>query len=286
MMGRPKFESQETKEVSSEIALKFFRHSIKENDKTKHDAEIRLTEEGRDLARSNYDPETKNAVAFGSSRKRAQETAGLIMSGSEAESLEKMEEELNKDLNYGSKLGVDKRLDFNSADESEYGKKLLESFFGGTYLKFLTEKSDSLARELGQEKAETYSFMASQIGEIVQKYFKAADAWGKLLDDQPDKYDSNKLERFLGTHQGVSESFLAKVIEKTKGVAERDRLVEVLNQRGFDYNEGFEVDIKGSGDNKTVRIAYRKELPSGEIYSFNEELPNEVLDEIVEEGRE
>jgi hypothetical protein len=208
------------------------------------------------------------------------------MSGSEAESLEKMEEELNKDLNYGSKLGVDKRLDFNSADESEYGKKLLESFFGGTYLKFLTEKSDSLARELGQEKAETYSFMASQIGEIVQKYFKAADAWGKLLDDQPDKYDSNKLERFLGTHQGVSESFLAKVIEKTKGVAERDRLVEVLNQRGFDYNEGFEVDIKGSGDNKTVRIAYRKELPSGEIYSFNEELPKEVLDEIVEEGRE
>jgi hypothetical protein len=43
----------------------------------------------------------------------------------------------------------------------------------------------------------------------------------------------------LGSHGGVTESFLLKVIEKIKGVAERDRFVSIIGNQ-FDFLEGFE----------------------------------------------
>ena len=55
------------------------------------------------------------------------------------------------------------------------------------------------------------------------------------------------------------ESFLAKLIEKTKGIKERDRFVQALNNQGFDYAEGFDVEIrnKESGE-PIIHISYKK----------------------------
>ena len=58
------------------------------------------------------------AVAFGSPRKRAQQTSAYAMAGKSldtitgSESLEELKEKIDKDLKVGSKIGSDPRLDF------------------------------------------------------------------------------------------------------------------------------------------------------------------------------
>ena len=41
---------------------------------------------------------------------------------------------------------------------------------------------------------------------------------------------------FMGNHEVMSESFLAKVIEKTKGIDERNKFIESLKNVGFSFN--------------------------------------------------
>jgi len=48
----------------------------------------------------------------------------------------------------------------------------------------------------------------------------------------------------LGSHLSVTESFLAKIIENTKGVAERDSFVAALGNQGFGFVEGYDVKIE------------------------------------------
>ena len=53
---------------------------------------------------------------------------------------------------------------------------------------------------------------------------------------------------------------MAKLIEKTKGIEERDKFVKILNNQGFDYAEGFDIDIKNKElGEPTVHISYKKE---------------------------
>ena len=70
------------------------------------------------------------SMAFGSPRKRTQETAGLVMSGkleeiTGTETLEELKEKLDKDLplKSGSKIRADDRLNFEVDSASAYGKK-------------------------------------------------------------------------------------------------------------------------------------------------------------------
>ena len=79
-----------------------------------------------------YD-DINQSMAFGSPRKRTQETASLIMSGkleeiTGTETLEELKEKLDKDLplKSGSKIRVDGRLNFEADFTSDYGKKRLK----------------------------------------------------------------------------------------------------------------------------------------------------------------
>lgn len=273
----------------AKIELHFFRHDEKESDKSKSDTEIRLTEGGKNHATSLSDGETNlsQSVAFGSPRKRTQETAGFRMAGFQdeitgSETLEELKEKINKDLGYGSKLSIDQRLDFILPTEGQYLEEGLKVFKEGKLLKWLVEDSDKRFDELGVEEGYfSYSNQARQIAQIVEKYLKILPRWKQLVEDKDKKYEPD-MERFMGTHQTVGECFLAKVIELTKGIEERDRFVRALGGGGFNFSEGFEVDIVESNDEPLVHVFYKREGKTPEeTFEFDQNIPIEILEEII-----
>jgi bisphosphoglycerate-dependent phosphoglycerate mutase len=275
-------------QVSSKIDLFFMRHGDKEKDPAKTDYDILLTEKGRGQAQEKSELENiDQAVAFGSPRKRAQETAGHVMAGSTeaidgSESYEELKEKLDSDLAHGTKLGVDERLDFICDEESEYGKALFQAFKEGRYLKWAVEESDKLAEQLDATEQYSYSQASKGFAELVLKYLQIAPRWEQLSHDS-DKY-TDTLQRYFGTHQGMAETFLAKVVEKTRGVEERDKLVTSLDNQGFDFVEGIKVEIQNhSGSEPTIHLSYRKEKDGEVLFDFDEDINKDLLQEIVEQ---
>lgn len=280
---------REAKEkFSSQIRLRFFRHSEKEAKKEgQTDEEIRLSAEGKKLSARKADiKDISQAVAFGSPRKRAQETAGLVMAGkldeiTGEESLEELRAKVDNDLKVGSKIAMDKRLDFTLDSKSEYGKKVHGAFAEKKLLKFLIEESDQLAKELKVEGQTTYSGSARDIAQIIKKYLKIAPRWDSLVRDKEREYDPT-LDRLMGSHQSVPDCFLAKVIEKTKGVSERDKFVQALGNAGFDYVEGYEVNITTEDEKEPkVHIGYKKEKNGEAIFEFDEDISPELISDIA-----
>jgi len=279
------FENKET--VTSRIDLRFFRHAEKESNKDTSNEEVELTETGRKHAvEKSEDKDISQAMAFGSPKKRTQQTAGLIMGGrldeiTGNENMQELKEKLDKELKLGSKVGVDKRLDFSSDFSTDFGKRVLESANRGEYLKFLVEESDELAKSLRDDDAETYTRVAGQVAEIVKKYLGIASHWDTLAQDQSKNY-KDTLKRFLGTHQGVAEPFLAKIIEQTKGKTERDAFVSVINNQGFDFAEGFDVEIQTiGGKNQNIHISFKKEKDGKVLFEYDEIVPREIIDNLV-----
>jgi broad specificity phosphatase PhoE len=281
----------EKMEREAKIVLHFLRHGQK--GKGPDDYKVRLTPEGRAQAVESAEKvNLKQVMAFGSGRERAQETATLVMAGAEdeitgEETFEELKEKVNKGIGYGSKVLGDKRLDFTVDDKTPLGAEEMKAYFAGQYLEFVVQNSDKRAEELGDQTNSTYGRMAGGIAEIVEKYIKVADRWHELVNDEKKQYEE-MMERFLGSHGGVTESFLLKVVEKTKGVAERDKLLTVIGNQ-FDFLEGFDVEVvKGAKDEKpSVRVKYeKKDTKGGEPYKFDEVVPIEVIEEIIEEGKE
>ena len=291
MESTPKFnESAET--FSSKIELKFFRHDEKESDKTKTDEKIRLTPAGREHAMEQADlGDISQAVAFASPRERTQETAGFQMAGAldtitGDESLEELKEKIDGSRNgadYGTKMMVDPRLNFNLDNPNEYVKKAEEAFAQGRLLKFLVEESDALAEELGDTEHSTYTRQAAAVAEIIAKYLLIAPRFEALVH-APDKSYEDTMQRFFGTHQSIGEAFLAKVIEKTEGVERRDQFVATLKNKGFGFSEGFKVDIvtPAHGKKPKIQVAYSHEGNSPEErFAFDKEIPAGLLEEIA-----
>lgn len=277
---------EKQEKYTSKIELSFFRHGEKENDKLKPDDDIELTEFGKKQAiLKSETKEIKQSVAFGSPKARTQETAVFVMSGNQEEitgeeSLEELREKLDKDFAKGSKLGVDKRLDIGSGD-SEFDRVAFDHFKKGEYLKFLVDESDELSEKLGDENSFTFSKRASNVARIVNKYLRISKRWDELAQDKQKEY-SDTLERFFGTHQGVSESFLAKVIENTKGVEERDKFIQALNNQGFDFTEGFNISILNhDSEDPTIHLSYKKEKDGEIVFEFNEDVSLEIIENIA-----
>jgi hypothetical protein len=252
-----KIESQELK--PAKIALHFFRHSIKEsNDVTlPNDEMVKLSQAGKELAieKSFDDVNIDQAVAFGSPRIRTQETAMFMMTGQEneidgTETIEELKEKLNKDLKVGSKIGVDERLNFADSNDTPVGRALNDAYARGEYVKFMVQESDKLAKEVNDESGVNYSAKAAQIAQIIQKYIGIVPQWQKLVSDESKDY-TDTLERYMGTHAGVQEAFLAKLLEVTQGVEVRDEFVAKY-PNSFDYIQGFEVDITKDSDKDPV----------------------------------
>jgi len=279
---------------SSRIFIRLFRHSKKTST-----SEAILTPEGRKLAKEKapeYHPENvsveqiRQAVAFGSPKIRAQETAGFVLGGDKEEitgeeNLSELKEKLNQGLMKGDRIGVDENLDFFEDDNSLLSEAIEEAFGRGEWLKFVVEESDKLALECGDKKTMTYSRKAADVAKIIQKYIKVEKRWDELVKEK--KYQPT-LERYLGSHMGVTESFLAKVIEKTKGIEERNKFVQVLNNQGFDFVEGFKVEILnrpgGDLENPEIMVTYQKKDKEGKvIFDFQKKIDKELVEEIIQE---
>lgn len=288
-------ESKENNEkISSVIELHLFRHSKKESVGGKQDERIKLTTEGRNLAATHaQDKDIEYSIAFGSSRDRTQETAALVMGGklekiNGEEELEELKEKLNAGFSFGNKgnkIGIDQRLNFNLDEKTEFGKKAYEAFANGVFLKFCVEESDDLAKLLKDNTTTTYSRAAGGIAEIVKKYLEIAPRWDALAQEQKDEEknkNNNTLKRFFGTHQSIGECFLAKVIEKTKSVAERDAFVTALDNQGFGFVEGFNIRIETLAD-KTQRlhISFKKEKEGRVIFEYNQGMPQEIIESLI-----
>ncbi len=273
--------------ASSVIELNFFRHGDKESDKSKSDLEIELTKAGgKEAAAKSKTKSIEQSLALGSARNRAQQTAGLVMAGRSEritgeESLAELKIKLDQELKVGSKIGIDKRLDFIMDMNRPYDQELMVAFKKGEFLPFLFNDSDQLAKAEDLKEGMTYSGTASEIAKIVAKYLKIAPRWDQLVADDKKKY-SKIMERYLGSHQGVVETFLAKVIEKTKGVEERNNFQAVLNNQGFGFVEGYQVQIiNKAGEKPKVYISYKKEKDGQTVYQFNQEIESRILEQII-----
>ncbi|MEK7151083.1 MAG: phosphoglycerate mutase family protein, partial [Patescibacteria group bacterium] len=174
---------QSPEEYTSRIVLSFLRHAEKETDASKTDEEIELTAQGKQQAiaqsqKGNLDV----AVAFGSPRKRTQETAAFMMAGREEnitgeESLEELRKKVDAELSMGTKIAIDERLNFNLDESKELGALEMEAFRKKEYLKFVVEQSDELARKLGDKENFTYSRGAGAVAGIVKKYLNIGPRW-------------------------------------------------------------------------------------------------------------
>jgi hypothetical protein len=290
----PTPEYQEAKkEFSSRIVLSIFRHSDKEKALPgQADTEVLLTGKGRDIAleRSSLfklpDSSLQQAVAFGSPRKRTQETAALVMGGTETfsgeETLDQLQQKIDQGKKFGSKLSVDHRLDF-TLDKSPYGDELMKSFKEGRFIDFLVHESDERATELGDAKSTTYSRQAAKVAEVVKKYIEIAPRFDALVQDK--KYEKN-MQRFMGTHQSVGEAFLAKVIEKTQGKDARDAFVKEI-EPGFGFVEGFKIEIQNVPGKAVPEVAVHFERPAEGVkegIALSERVPVSLLNEIIDEG--
>lgn len=284
-------QNPEERKYSSKIELHFFRHGESEPAVEGNDEGRELTQKGKEqaIAKSKEDTKLEQAIAFGSPRERAQQTAGFIMAGENEvitgdESLDELKDKLESSLKIGKKIAIEERLDYSEDVSTEYYKQIWEHIRNGDILKFLVSESDKAAKELGDDKTLTYSKSARQIAEIIKKYLTISPRWNELVVDKTKNY-SDTLERFMGTHQTVPESFLAKIIEKTKGVEERDKFIEILDNKGFDYTEGFDLEILSTSSGPAIRIYYKRTRDKEEPYIFDQEVNIELIDQIIDEGK-
>ena len=290
-----KLSNKETREkLISKIKLHFFRHSIK-GPKAEDDRFTQLSQKGRELAAERkIDVENKNlSTIVGTDRIRTQETAGIRKTGNSDLTVEEI---MNETGLLGSpKAAIDNRLNFQLDPNSETGKRMYEAFMKGKLVKYLVENSDDDVLEHGDfDKNTSYSKFAANIAEIILGALrKGSDKWHRIYEAEQEREKQRKFpkgytqsfEKLFGTHEGVLESFLAKVIEKTKGVEERTKFVEALENKGFDETEGFDMEIINDGDSKVMYITYDKFDEKGnKIFSLDENISEELLDKIVKEG--
>ncbi|MHB8871557.1 MAG: hypothetical protein ACYC5G_03835 [Candidatus Doudnabacteria bacterium] len=266
------------------IRLEFFRHDEKAKAlEGQSDNEVRLTEQGRINATEvgqTKDPHPEVAIAIGSPRERSTETAMRGMLSTETgitqeNTLEDIQEFVAGSLKVGRKNMIDKRLDyamdgeFANIGNDHYGNKK-------DYLIFAVNESDDLVRKLKDKKSTSYTRQAAGIAEIIRKYVGVLPNFQRVIEQDPDKFSryNNEMQRFLGTHATVSESFLLKVIEITEG---REALMQFLetdiNKNGFNYSEGFNVEIQADG----ILVRYK-----GREWNIKPEL----LDQIIQQRDE
>lgn len=280
--------------VKSRIELDMFRHSMKEKKDPEggnDDSKIALTPEGRLFAMEQGSDGGDTSLVYSSGRDRTSETGLYKMAGGneeitgKEEGLAELLEKVDSELNIGSRLGTDKRLDFHLLDpkESKYVEKLYEKFGEGKFLEFLVYQSDALAKETGDDESFTYKKAVQNIGGILKKYLKVSDRWDDIVqNDDKEKYSTNTLKRFLATHQGVSECFLAEVIKQRLGQEKLDIFINILDNAGFDFVEGYKIDIETlNNGEKNIRVIFSKDLDDNKKFEVNEVFSEkEILDMI------
>lgn len=272
----------------STVELNFFRHNEKDGDK--------LTIAGRHDAIAkgqNQDNNNIHSVSFGSPKNRAQETALLQRWGSKLDptfvdsytTVAELAEEINKieDVKIGSKIGIRNQLDFQMS-KGPILDAAMKAIKENRYFDWLVHESPNLIPP-GDKENWSLNRQAANIASEIDRYVRISGRFDKIVEEKGVDF-GNKMERFLGSHSGVLESFLIRVIEKTKGVAEAEKFAQAIPD-GFGYSEGFKTKITtdNTGSKPTIHIEYSRKSDDGKsVYDFSEDVPLDVVQEIMSEG--
>ncbi|MBI5221645.1 MAG: hypothetical protein HY979_02475 [Candidatus Magasanikbacteria bacterium] len=295
---------KEGKEYTSRVVLNFFRHG----EKNSTPGTDELTKEGRKKAVAEFAkrfPADNNPhkMAFGSWIKRSEETAALALGNSnldtelvdsyasvqaltDAIDAEAIGPDGTKGLQYGSKTGVRENLGFKLKKGPVMDAASL-AIKNNNFLKWIVDESDSMISEDDKESW-GLSRQAANIANEIKIYIKIAKNFDRLVTKKSEegKDFGDTLERLMGSHSGVLESFLVKLIQKTKGEQEKEKFVNILPE-AFNFLEGFSVEIEnlpGQTEPK-IRIKYeRKGETEDKSFKFNEVVSSKVLEKIIAEG--
>jgi len=269
------------------IRLEFFRHDERSKEPQQgvphDDNNMRITPAGREHAQgegATKDPHPDVAVLFGSERDRSLETAFHQAYANDPDitpsmTLEEMKEATS--MPYGQKHHQIPELNFNIDGSAEYKKAVEQAYFkDNKYLEFLYEHSDEVAEKAGDKVSSTYSRQAANIAKLIRKYVDIVPRWEELTTQEPQKYAgfNNEMQRFMGTHGGIQECFLMKVIDKLEGREAALAFARSL-AGGFGYSEGFSVALEKGDDDLRVVVNYKDK---------SWEITPEILDEIIQEN--
>jgi len=295
MNERSFFEHEATPEVEkpieSRVVLSFMRHGKKEKIEGLPDPEVPLTIQGlyeawKKGAHTRAKPEV--SVILGGPRKRTRETALHVMMGGKAAphtTLEQMEAQIAQEMSFGKKTKIDRRLDFNT--NGPVGREALAAAKEGRYFKYLSQQSDQRAIETGDRESTTLTRHAGFISELINRYLRVSEAFHRLATAPEQKYAKfgNRLERYLGTHQGIQESFIIKALEAFGDNEKKQAFIEAY-PNGFKELQGMDIEITTSGDQRTITLSYEIPAPDGRMQKEAISLTPEILQKIIEEHQE
>lgn len=276
------------------IRLEIFRHDDKGENTTANpdddiDKIIPLSKDGRIHASevgAEKNPHPEVAVAYGSPRNRTIETAlrQLLTNEeliTEDLSLEGINTLIKKNSPVGKKYKTTELLDFDLGGSEKFRETANDHFKNKhDLLIWYLEESDRMVEETNDKKSTSYSRLAGNVAELVSKYSNMYPKWKKIVDDNPDKYSqfNNEMQRFMGSHQGVGESFLMKVIEKTLGKEEVYNFINSLESKnGFKFGEGYSLVIGETKDENNNCLKQISINFNGRQFACDENILKEII---------
>jgi hypothetical protein len=272
---------EEEKRPETKVVLHFLRHEEKEAAKPgQPDIEVELTKKGREAAikKGKEKPaQLEVSLAAGSPRIRSAHTALLQMGGATERftpemSFAEAKAEAEKELKYGEKVIHLPELNFYNEGNKEYAVKFSQNYKGGRGLEFLLKESDDLIRRLKDREDLSYSRLAANIASLIAREMRVGNNFNRIVARDSEKYQKygNQIERYLGNHQTVAESFYMKVLEKLYGRPKAEEFIESFRNEkgradGFDFQEGFNVEIKNGPEGQKIILQGVRGFPDIEL---------------------
>ena len=284
--GGSSHEKEKPSEIieDSEVMLKFRRHAQKEKDPNKTNEELLLSPAGRVNAfetGKELNAQLEVSVAAGSQLIRSQEAALLLMLAnneniSPTDSLDTIKDKIKENLKVGTKIYEDERLGF--LVKGDVRTEAYKADADGRYMEWLVDESDKQAIETNDQESTTFSRQAGNIAEIFDKYSQVGNNFNRLVNEKDNyKEFGNHLERYLGTHASVPESFIYKALLIQEGKMAAQKFLE-NNKNCWKELTGLDVSIKNHGSEQNIHIIYADGNGQSELI-----LKPETVKEIINE---
>ena len=193
-------------------------------------------------------------------------------------SLKELETALGETDDLSARVWINKGLAMPFTKGETHGvDRILEAYNRNEYMR----ESLKLHQEgVEASKPRGSSIHAKQVYGIAKIITRYARITPKLVENPTVPH---AIERFLGTHGGVQESFWIELVRKLRGETEVERLIAMI-PNGVGYNEGMDVDIVARSRDEEPRLRILFTVGKGESqYKFDEVVPVAVIDKVLEE---
>lgn len=309
--------AEQEKEAPMVIKLHAMRHEKRENtgETLPHEVEQGIDPDNRTslkpegikdaIAAGRDDVDWNRTRIMGSPRVRSIMTAALLAAGGREEmknvdvenlSLKDVEKLIQEMGGNKAAFRIEDKLNFIDDKKAPLGMFLDDAYHAKTYLKTILEDSDRMAVELQSEADSSYSGKAGLTAELFYRYFQAASRLRKMsegvqraqAEEHGEELEQSEadFERFMGSHQGILETFLFKAVEKTEGVEARDQLLADIGNAGFDTAEGFDITITEQNGTVTGELLYTNKRPEAKRKEVRVTLTQELFESIMKDRQD